>query len=249
VAPEVERPIPAYMQISDLIRAQIQSGELKDGDAVPSARQISQDWKVALATATKVLAALQSEGLVRSLPGIGTVVTVTNAVKDAPRDRMELARKTGRIYRANERAEIVAAELIQPPDQVASALGLEPGETAIRRQRITYRDDQPVSASTSWFAGSLAGAAPLLLRTERLLQGTPGYIEEVTGRRMVKGRDQLSASVATPEEAASLSIPAGASVRRGRNWLYDAAGEVVEYGESIAIADRWTTYDYSLQPA
>ena len=49
-------------------------GELRPGDPVPSARGITREWGVALATATKVLATLNAEGMTRSLPGRGTVV-------------------------------------------------------------------------------------------------------------------------------------------------------------------------------
>lgn len=41
---------------------------------MPSTRQIMRQWGVAMATATRVLATLQREGLVVARPGIGTVV-------------------------------------------------------------------------------------------------------------------------------------------------------------------------------
>lgn len=50
------------------------SGELKPGDRVPSTRQITRQWGVAMATATRVLTTLQREGLVVARPGVGTVV-------------------------------------------------------------------------------------------------------------------------------------------------------------------------------
>ncbi|MBP2325716.1 AcrR family transcriptional regulator [Kibdelosporangium banguiense] len=65
---------PPYRRIADEIRARITAGELRPGDPVPSARGITREWGVALATATKVLATLNAEGVTRSLPGRGTVV-------------------------------------------------------------------------------------------------------------------------------------------------------------------------------
>jgi len=64
-----------YLQIVADIRRRIEAGELQPGMRVPSARQITQQWGVAIATATKVLATLQQDGVVKSVPGIGTVVT------------------------------------------------------------------------------------------------------------------------------------------------------------------------------
>lgn len=63
-----------YQQIAAELRRQIAAGELKPGDRIPSTRALVRDHGVAMATATKALTALQQEGLVHSLPGVGTVV-------------------------------------------------------------------------------------------------------------------------------------------------------------------------------
>ena len=86
-------------RIADEIRRRIAAGELRPGERVPSARQITQEWGVAIATATKVLAVLRDEGLVRAVPGVGTVVAgVTKERGTRRRDDGELTRD--RIARA-----------------------------------------------------------------------------------------------------------------------------------------------------
>jgi DNA-binding transcriptional regulator YhcF (GntR family) len=76
---------PPYLRIAAELRQRITSGALRAGDRVPSTRQIVREFGVAMATATKVLATLRQEGLVRALPGVGTVV-------DAPSTRPRSAR-------------------------------------------------------------------------------------------------------------------------------------------------------------
>ncbi|MGW2151710.1 TetR/AcrR family transcriptional regulator C-terminal domain-containing protein [Nonomuraea bangladeshensis] len=66
---------PPYQQITAEIRARILTGELRPGERMPSIRQIAQRWGVAVATATKVMAALRDEGLVETKVGAGAVVT------------------------------------------------------------------------------------------------------------------------------------------------------------------------------
>ncbi|WP_433177817.1 GntR family transcriptional regulator [Actinoallomurus sp. CA-150999] len=70
-----QRPDPPYRRIVAEIRAQILSGDLRPGDRAPSIRQIAQRWGVAIATATKVMAALRDAGLVEAKVGSGTVVS------------------------------------------------------------------------------------------------------------------------------------------------------------------------------
>lgn len=66
-------PSPYERVVAD-IRARIDSGALAPGERVPSTREITREWGVAMATATKALAALRAQGLVEAVRGIGTVV-------------------------------------------------------------------------------------------------------------------------------------------------------------------------------
>ncbi|MGW4959426.1 TetR/AcrR family transcriptional regulator C-terminal domain-containing protein [Nonomuraea sp. NPDC004186] len=77
----MQRTDPPYQRIVAEIRARILSGALRPGDRMPSIRQIAQRWGVALATATKVMAALRDEGLVETKVGSGAVVSSRTTLK------------------------------------------------------------------------------------------------------------------------------------------------------------------------
>src|SRR5580658_1152888 len=76
--------LPPYAQIAAELRDQIDNGTLAPGDRVPSTREITQRWGVAMATATKALAALRQEGIVRPIPGVGTVVDGRQPARGRP---------------------------------------------------------------------------------------------------------------------------------------------------------------------
>jgi GntR family transcriptional regulator len=63
---------PLYLQLADLLRRQIQRGELTS--RVPSVKTLSQDHDVSHVTAEKALAVLRDEGLIRSVIGKGFYV-------------------------------------------------------------------------------------------------------------------------------------------------------------------------------
>jgi AcrR family transcriptional regulator len=73
---------PPYRRIVRDVRRRIEAGELRPGDRVPSARAITLQWGVAIATATKAHAALREEGLTVARPGVGTVVAGPSAGRD-----------------------------------------------------------------------------------------------------------------------------------------------------------------------
>jgi DNA-binding GntR family transcriptional regulator len=245
--PAVDRPEHPYLQVARHIRSQILAGELKDGDHVPSARQIARDWDVAMATAAKVLATLRSEGLTRAVPGVGTVVSASGSLHLSAQDRRVAIGRTGKIYPPGHYAKIRSSELVSAPERVADALGIKEGVPAIRRQRTTYTDgDKPISTSVSWFDGVLASDTPLLLVAERIVQGTVQYVADQTGRTAAWTYVQHAAGRATAEDAAELAIDADSPVLLSRNRFVDAAGSVLEYGESTALPDHWVFYEYTV---
>jgi DNA-binding transcriptional regulator YhcF (GntR family) len=93
----------AYRRIAKEIADRIARGELAPGDRVPSTRQIVARHGVAMATATKVLAELRRQGLVRAAPGVGTVVV-------AP------ARRTRRPVVAEPQRDVVVRTAVEIAD-------------------------------------------------------------------------------------------------------------------------------------
>jgi AcrR family transcriptional regulator len=69
-----QQPDVPSVRIAAELRRRISSGQLAPGARMPSTRALVQRHGVAMATATKVLTTLRQEGLIRSVPGVGTVV-------------------------------------------------------------------------------------------------------------------------------------------------------------------------------
>src|SRR3954452_478814 len=111
----IEAAAPASTRIAAELRRRITTGELAPGARVPSTRAIVQRYGVAMATATKVLTTLRHEGLIRSVPGVGTVV----AGESSPRPVERTARRRSTPDGGLGRAAIVAAAIA-----VADAEGL-----------------------------------------------------------------------------------------------------------------------------
>src|SRR5690625_1548566 len=72
-------PRPAWTQIADDLRAQIDDGRLGPDTRLPSTRELMDTWDVANATVQRALRALQSDGLIESVPGQGRFVATTSS--------------------------------------------------------------------------------------------------------------------------------------------------------------------------
>lgn len=81
-----------YRTIAAEIAARIAAGEPGPGERIMSTRQIMTTYGVAMATASKVIAHLRDEGLVRAKPGVGTVVAAGAVPDSATPDRDRVVR-------------------------------------------------------------------------------------------------------------------------------------------------------------
>jgi GntR family transcriptional regulator len=82
--------IPVYEQVLYAARKAIISKELKPGDIFPSVRAMSAEYRINPNTVQKALTALQAEGLIESLPGIGNrVARVPKATAEERRSLLD----------------------------------------------------------------------------------------------------------------------------------------------------------------
>ena len=95
--------MPIYEQIKNQIISQIMSGELKEGNVIPSIRTLAQDIRISVMTIKKAYDELEKEGYIVSVQGKGTFV--------APRN-MELIRE-----QANKDIEKYIFKIIQIADR------------------------------------------------------------------------------------------------------------------------------------
>ncbi|MFD9593135.1 GntR family transcriptional regulator [Kitasatospora sp. NPDC059973] len=243
-----ESSIPKWQALADDLRGKIADGTYPPGSTLPRQIDLAVELGWSDFTVRRAYGALQAEGLITSVRNRGTVVNQMPHMSG--RDRARAVRATGKIYTPGEYAEIISAELVTAPAEVAEVLGIEPGSLAIKRVRVTFGPDNARrSASTSWYDGTHAEAAPLLLEAARIEAGSWRYLEQQIGVSATKGRDSIEARLATAEDAEMLGIELPAAVKRSTSVLRTSEGVVVEYGVSIAGEGRTSIYDYELPAA
>jgi len=67
--------LPIYIQIMDYIKKKIIIGEIKEGEKLPSVRELSSELKVNPNTISRVYQELEREGLTYTQRGMGTFIT------------------------------------------------------------------------------------------------------------------------------------------------------------------------------
>lgn len=103
---------PMYEQIEDGIKKAIFEGELKDGEVLPSVRQLAKDLNVSAITTKRAYIDLEHEGLVYTISGKGTFVKIDKLEQLHQNRKDELLESFDKLLTECKKVKIEKYELI-----------------------------------------------------------------------------------------------------------------------------------------
>ena len=236
---ELDRPVPLYMQVAQQLRAQIAAGQLRDGDRLPSQREMMARWRISMQTASKVIGAMKTEGLAVPSVGRDTIVAPGAAARIAAAAQGAALVPSASLPPAPGAAvTAVAAGKAAAPGPVAEILAIPPGRRALRRAETREDNGQPASLTVAWYPPEIADRAPRLADSQPLPAGTLAYIAEATGTRAARADEDHTAGHADDDTATALGISPGSPVLISRVRYHAADGKLIEYTETTMPAGR-----------
>jgi GntR family transcriptional regulator len=131
-------------------------------------------------------------------------------------------------------ARILAAAAGLAPDQVACALGIEPGAAAVRLERVRFAGGEPVTLEDSWLP---AHRFPGLLQHD-LTGSLYALMGSVFGLAPVSATEQLEPVAARSFDAETLRVALGSPLMLVERTGYAADGTAVEYARDRHRGDR-----------
>jgi DNA-binding GntR family transcriptional regulator len=242
---ELQRPVPLYMQVVRQLRAQIASGELTEGDRLPSQREMMDRWRISMQTASKVIGALKTEGLAVATVGRDTVVAPGAVARIAAAASITLPPIKTPAAEAGIEVTVSAGKAVAP-ERVAEALGTAAGRRVLRREETTLADGSPVTVAVSWFPPAVADKAPKLAAGEPIPAGATAYLAQAAGIRPARGEEETAAAEADEDAASALGVAPGSPVLATRTRYRAAGGQVLQYTETATVLGRWQPRSYTI---
>jgi GntR family transcriptional regulator len=250
VDPASDRPV--YRQISDHLRAIVASGQLGEGDQLPSESQLSEHYGVTRTTVQRAIDVLKRDGLVESRHGSGAYVRARPSVRRLASDRF--ARKHRERGKAAFTAEVEGAGSTpsvdrisvteeRPPVDVAERLRLTSRQRTVVRRRRYLIDGMPVELATSYVPLSLAKGTRIT-EPNTGPGGIYARIEE-SGHRLDHFAEQIRARMPQPDEVRALGLAQGVPVFHLVRTAYDTEGQAVEVCDTVMSTDVYVL-DYEL---
>jgi len=121
---------PIYRQLRDRVAAMILDGVLKEGDPLPSVRNVAADFRVNPLTVLKGYQQLVNEGLVESRRGLGMFINAGARTLLLQGERQKfLGEEWPRVYETIQRLGLTTEELLNGENR-RTASDAAPGKPA-----------------------------------------------------------------------------------------------------------------------
>lgn len=132
--------VPLHYQVYLGLLARIQSGVFKRGDKIPTEPQLEEMFGVSRVTVRRAVEMLAQEGVVEKHRGKkGTIVVA--AKHDYDMRALTSFTDDVRLYGERPKSELVAFDLVSPPNKVADCLGVDEGDRVYRIERKRFSSD------------------------------------------------------------------------------------------------------------
>ncbi len=226
--------MPLYQQLFILLKNRIQSGEIEPGTMLPGEQELSADFGVSRITCKRALNELADAGLVSRQRGLGTTVL------ERPRPPMVRASIEGWLENVSvmgktTRAKVLSFDYLPATQTVADALEVPVGTSVQRAVRVRWLAKDPMSYLVTYVPEGLGR------RYSREDMGDRALLRllEDAGVTVASAWQSISATLAEPEVASALAVPAGSPLIDLHRVVRDAEARPVEFIQALYRPDRY----------
>ena len=227
--------LPAYIQIHDHIKKEIDEGKWEIGQRLPSERDLSDQFQVSRMTLRQAITLLVEEGVLERRVGSGTYVA-SNRVQEKMRGTTsftEIIKSQGK----DPSSKLISYRRTLPNKKEADQLGIPVSETIIRMERVRFADQVPV-------VYEVATIPEKFIKSFKKEEVTSHFFQtlEDHGYRIGKSQQTIYARLANDKIASYLSIPKGHPILALTQVSYLDDGTAFEYVKSQYVGDRFEFY-------
>ena len=225
VRPRPRRPLLTDV-VRDGLRSAILSGEFPAGTWLPNESNLCDRFSVSRVTVREAVRVLVEEGYVVRVHGVGTHVVPRPPLHhslDVNFSYMQLIAASGRM----PGARCLSARRVTATRRVAERLGLVPGATVVKLERVRTADGDPVIVSVDYISASIIGAR---LGKERLQRSIYELLAAL-GHPVHHGEAALTPAAADAWSSRILSCEPGTLLQRIDQVDFDADGNRVMYSQ------------------
>ncbi len=227
-------PIPFYIQLREILEAQIAAGVWQPGDRLPSEQELCELHDVSRTVVRQTLLELEGKGLIVKRRGKGSFIA-------KPKIQESLVQKLTGFYQDMVERGIMPTTIVLHHDvepakaKVAYQLELETGTPVFNIERLRFVHGEPIVLVHTYLPYDLC---PGLAKVDLSNRSLYAVLEDEFGLLLSHGRRTIEAVVADERQAELLDTPPGAPLISLESISYLRDGTPIEYFHALHRGDR-----------
>lgn len=222
--------VPKYYQVKSQILGLI--ADLEPGSPVPTERELAERFATSRTTVRQAIAELVVNGRLERTQGRGTFVAQPKLMQVR-----QLTSFSQDLQEEGWRPGSVVLSIDERPAgaDVARHLGIVPGTTFHRVERLRTAGAEPIAHEIAHLPGPLPGLAGHLTELGSLYRS----LREVFGTEIAAVEDVVETALADPVEASLLGVDTGLPMLLVHRTGWAENGQIVEWTRSVFRGDRF----------
>lgn len=234
--------LPLYYQLKEDLRSMIQKGDWAPNMKIPSVREICEQNEISTTTAKQAIAELVHEGLLYSVQGKGTFVSIplfshTKWENTLISDEMRLATRI-RSMDKEFKAVPVSLDIVKCPATIADLLQLETGSSVYRIRRLKIIDTTPMLIETTYINEATCEG----LMGKDMSRSLFRTLKEEYGIVLKRSKETLTPVFLNSANASLLEDQTGSLALVNERISYSSSTSPVLYARSIIRGDMCKLY-------
>lgn len=233
-------PVPLYYQVSQHLERAIESGEIPNGSHFENEIQLAASLGLSRPTMRRAMQHLVDKGLIVRRRGIGTRV-----VQPKVRRPMELTSLYDDLAGSGQAptTSVLEVETVPADEEGALRLGTSVGAPVLKIVRLRGAGGTPIAKMINYLPESVGDFGAAELEVHGLYE-----LMRARGIQLHSATQFVGARNATAAEARLLGESRNAALLTMQRVTYDDHGAVVEYGDHIYAASRYSFETHLLKP-
>lgn len=235
--PKLDATKPLYEAMAEALREQIQSGQVRPGQRIPSESELCALYGVGRNTVRHAIADLTAQGYLKTIQGVGSFVTEPRVSKTAEyllgftQEMQMQGKQVG--------SRVLEARIIPADSSLARRLQIQLGAEVVYLARLRLMDGEPTAIERAHLPHELC---PGILSHDFSTASLYQVLADEYGMRPDHAEQEIEASLATPQVAELLALKQPAVVFVFHRDTRSADGRAIEYVDSEVRADHFRFY-------
>lgn len=222
-----------HRQIIEALTTDIQECRLKPHDRLPSEKELCEQWQTSRSTVRKAMDQLTDRGKIFRVPGKGSFVSFPKISHD-----------TSQILSFSEKmkaqgldvvTKLIQKALIEPNEETAAALKLDPKDRVLKIQRLRIVRDEPLALQTAFMPSKLCGN---IIKEDLETKSLNFLIQEQCNIRLSRSDIWIEAPIISPKERHLLGNPRVPIFLAVVGVTFDQNDKPVRFSRGVIRGDR-----------